>query len=359
MWKIRKAVGEHAKEIIGLHNLIYQTPKTEEEFLWLYQRNPNGPGQAWFATDQDNDAILSARPIFPWRVRVLGKEVIAAQAGDALTHPAYRRKGIFTSLMRAAWSDLAEQGIPFIYTFPNEASISIHRKVETGVSVHTGGYEVGRLRRMVKYLQTQQLLSPILGRNFVSEKAGKFVDVMAPLLTERHVRDCSAQVTITTVRRFDNRFDVLWNRASQAFSVIGVRDSKYLNWRYADNPKKRYILLSAERGEEVLGFAILEIKHLSNGLTEGYLAELFAGRDTRTVKHLIVEMADYCRKHGVARIVAWASEGCDYARALQSMGFIPRKDVAYFVVHVLSDLPYREVLLDNKNWFVTLGDRDV
>jgi len=359
MWKIRKAIGEEAKEIIKLYNLAYDKPKTEEDYEWLYDRNPSGASYVWLAIDEDNGLTVSARPVFPWRMKILDNELIATQAGDALTHPNYRRRGIFTALVEAAWSELRERGIPLTYSFPIEASLSIHRKARVRSDGYTGCHEVGFLRRMVKPLQVQELLVYRYGSNLSWKYLGRGIDIMMRLLTERAAWSRSRRLIIKKVLYFDQRFDALWKRASKHYKVIAVRDSKFLNWRYIDTPKKRHTVISAEAGEDVLGFAVIEIAQLGHGLKEAYLVEVFPIDDSKVVNALLSSVMQYCRELNFSKIIAGALEGSDYAKILLRAGFISRQDRLPLVIHIHSEMPFAQILLDSKNWFITWGDLDI
>lgn len=352
MWKLKRAIGGEAKEILGLFDLVYQNGRSKEEFQWLYQNNPSGPARAWLAVDEGSGTILSARPVFPWRMKVLNKEVIVAQAGDAMTHPAYQGRGIFTSLVKTAWSELAEQGIPLVYTFPNDASMSIHRKV-------IGGTEVVRLRRMVKPLRTHDLFSKMFGRNIFSRWLGRALEFVMKILTENQTPLRARDLAIREVKRFDRRFDALWEQASKQFEVVCVRDSKFLNWRYIDTPKNRHIVLSVEQANEVLGFAVLEIEQSNSAGKSAYVVDLFAIQDPRVLRSLLSGVVTYFRERGVVRITAWVAEESNLARVFKRAGFISRSDSISVVVHLLTDAPHNHVLLERSNWFITLGDRDI
>ena len=354
-----RVIGEEAKEVITLHNLIYHRPRTEDEFLWLYHRNPRGPSTTWFAIDQEKGTTVGARPVFPWRMKILDAQVVVTQAGDALTHPDYRGLGIFTALVKAAWSELRQQAIPITYSFSVDGSLSVYRKVKIGPEPYTGCHEIGFFRRMVRPLQLHELLVRTFGRNVFSKCLSRASAVLLRLPLAIPACNRSRPLIIKELRHFDRRFDVLWERASTPYKVLTVRDCTFLNWRYINTPSKRHIVLSAEEGKEVLGFAVFEIGESVEGSKEGHLVEVFAIADPRVVRSLLTAVMKYCLKHNVSKISAWSLEGSDYARTLRRAGFIPRPDRLSFAVHIHADTPYAHVLLDSKNWFVTLGDRDL
>lgn len=51
-----------------------------------------------------------------------GKQCLAAQSGDTMTHPAHGGKGLFTTLAKMTYELAKQEGIQFIFGFPNENS---------------------------------------------------------------------------------------------------------------------------------------------------------------------------------------------------------------------------------------------
>jgi GNAT superfamily N-acetyltransferase len=60
--------------------------------------------------------------VFPFIVTHLGTEYIAAQSGDTMTHPNHRGKGLFIALAKQTYELAKQEGITFVFGFPNENS---------------------------------------------------------------------------------------------------------------------------------------------------------------------------------------------------------------------------------------------
>jgi GNAT superfamily N-acetyltransferase len=60
--------------------------------------------------------------VFPIKLQKDGKELLAAQSGDTMTHPDHRGKGLFVSLANETYKLAKELGVHFIFGFPNENS---------------------------------------------------------------------------------------------------------------------------------------------------------------------------------------------------------------------------------------------
>lgn len=60
--------------------------------------------------------------VFPVRVRVAGRHMLAAQSGDTMTAPQHRMKGLFVQAARRAYQIAKDEGVAFVFGFPNENS---------------------------------------------------------------------------------------------------------------------------------------------------------------------------------------------------------------------------------------------
>jgi hypothetical protein len=210
------------------------------------------------------------RPIFPWRVSVNGRELRAMQAGDAMTHPEYRGRGLFSTLVRTAWSDLKDNGVPFGFSFSNPGSLSVCRKMAVGPGPRIGTHVVLTFRRMVFPLSLR------LARERFGAPAGlvKHLDV-AYRAFRRHRWLPTGSLSAFKVTRFDGEFDELWHRTSREYGVMTVRDSRYLNWRFMDTPSGRFQVLGLRSRGTLVGYVAYEV----DAWGSGWIADLFCRPD--------------------------------------------------------------------------------
>lgn len=60
--------------------------------------------------------------IFPCKTVIKGKTILCAQSGDTMTHPNHRGKGLFIKLAKETYRLARENGICFVFGFPNDNS---------------------------------------------------------------------------------------------------------------------------------------------------------------------------------------------------------------------------------------------
>lgn len=75
----------------------------------------------YLAYDQENQAA-AYYGVFPCYINYNGRQVLSAQSGDTMTHPAHQGKGLFTRLARLTYDLAKELKVQFIFGFPNANS---------------------------------------------------------------------------------------------------------------------------------------------------------------------------------------------------------------------------------------------
>lgn len=60
--------------------------------------------------------------VFPVKAQYENKEFLAAQSGDTMTHPDHRGKGLFITLAKMTYELAKQNGVEFIFGFPNQNS---------------------------------------------------------------------------------------------------------------------------------------------------------------------------------------------------------------------------------------------
>jgi hypothetical protein len=125
-------------------------------------------------------------------------------------------------------------------------------------------------------------------------------------------------LSITTLERFDDRIEELFEEAARAFDFLVVRSRDYLNWRYCEPAAGRFTVRVAEEEGRLLGYLVFRIAE-----GEGYVADLLAlpGR-TDVVRSLIEDALHLLREAAVAQVTCWMISRHPYNGILQRYGFI-------------------------------------
>jgi hypothetical protein len=167
-------------------------------------------------------------------------------------------------------------------------------------------------------------------------------------------------VTVSRVDTFDDRFDALWERARWNYSILLIRDRRYLQWRFMERPDARYTTFIVTRGLDLVGYLVMRSTEKS-GTRWGYIVDFLVDDRSVSLFALLV-------RHGIEQLRQESIKaiGCravtpPFRRALYRQGFVrgwsgPR---GYLRINAETTHPRADLLLDARLWFVTMGDGDL
>ena len=300
-----------------------------EELRWRYANAPFG-AEVWIA--KYNNRTIGLRPSVRRRIKVDGESYECAQFMNAMTHPGFRRKGIYSSLLKESVSDLRRQGISMIYTFPNNKSFPIYRKLE-------GWTWIGDLKLLVKPIV------PIPKRKYISS----YGEVGGALATMR-------------ISEFNSGFkDFL--AVCLGHRVAIDRMVSYLNWRYMERPGIKYAVYSIRRKDDISGYIVLRTKRIY-GISIGIVSEFMVQEgDTLSTRALLQVGIGWLRDRGARLVVFGCSPNSWILDSVRNEGFLCLHKRLLFrrspvVVRITNDFKACDALLNINNWLVMLGDND-
>jgi len=334
-----QAGDEHG--ILALWNEVFGegdpafTPRTLEQWRWLYDRNP--AGRQVVVAVEESGRVIAHYACIPARAQLGGEVVIAGQGADSMVHADYRRglrrEGAFVQTARAYFATLGRWPVcGFGYGFPNRKAYP--------VGVRLLGY-----RPVVKPLLT-------LYRNFFESPDDDAVG-------SAH----AGAAQVVEVGRIGPELDALWERLRPSFPAALVRDSTYLRWRYDGCPWLGYRRF-AVRDRDGRGGpggaprAFFVTRSNWQRLPIQALVDFLGEPDDAAAVGLALRTATrLAREAGQARVEAWWPEQSPFFRHALAAGF--RAEPCQYA---LCAMLYRENPdLDwlRGRWYYTIGDSDV
>jgi hypothetical protein len=298
----------------------------QEDWNRKYFQNPCGESFAYAATDGEN--VVSFYSYHPQLILINGAERIIYQDADAMTDPAYRRRGLYRRLKQMADEQLISMHIPFAISFPNETNLLATKEF--------GAVFVGYLTRWVKPVSTMKYR----GIRKCAVCAGI---ITSSILTGKRPTD-----NVELVEVYDERFDAVWNLVKHQFGISGVHDSRYLKWRYQG---RKNIFAWLHGKEEPVGLVIAE-------RYDDYLCIhdlLISTSNLSKFKELIAALRAFCIENSLNRI-SFPTLGSTYSHLLRWSGFFPLKGKSPFRLNQLAIDPQQWA--NEKEWFISNTDRD-
>jgi hypothetical protein len=112
---------ESILHLYTLHERVYGKACPAGYFHKKYNTAYTGTGFIGFIALYNTEPV-AYYGVIPMFVSIRNSPVLAAQSCDTMTHPAHRKKGLFTELAMHTFALAKEQGIHFIFGFPNQHS---------------------------------------------------------------------------------------------------------------------------------------------------------------------------------------------------------------------------------------------
>jgi GNAT superfamily N-acetyltransferase len=255
-------VAELAKVVYGSDAL------TNVSYLdWKFNRNPSG--KAIVAVCECQDRVIGITALFPQVFKSGSSTWRGACGGDLMVDPQFRRQGIFIALVRSLFDWVAED-IAFVYGVRSLKSSTVGGLFKYFEYVNIG--DVNTLTKYLRVLSSIRALSFSLRPTLTSLRwyLGSMRELISVVvicsLSSLIVHSMNGRIPseggdvilISEMDRlvFGEEFNRLWEEVKDSLPITVVKNSAYLNWRYA-NPAGRYVGFRACVNGVLRGYAIL------------------------------------------------------------------------------------------------------
>ncbi len=314
--------------ILKLFQYAYGKERSLRHWRWKFCENPVGQ-QIMLAVTEAGEVVGQYAGL-PVRAAEGGRLFLLSQAVDSMVDPRFRRglqnPGLQITLVRRFFEEyMGPDKGAMAYGFP----IPVYR----GLLVRTG---IGTVVRKVMQLKRE------LAKG--EEAPGG--------------RLASLRYQIEQVPRFPPAVDELCQRCQQELPLAIIRDSRYLNWRYADCPDVAYAkLLATDRWTgRVGGVAVLRLG--LDGRPAAFLVDWLVPWRRR---YLAEALLQYCHAvaaaSGLSCIEAWFPENAPQFQFLQTRGYQPTPTTYELTVTVFHEELSPDWL--QGHWYFTMGDSDI
>ena len=261
-------------------------------WMWKHERNPFGRSLVLLA-EQDG-RLVGMRSFMRWELRYSGGTIKAAKPVDTVTHPNYRRQGIFSSLTRAAMGIARSEGVSVVFNTPNDDSLPGYRKL--------GWRSPGRLPIRVRPVRPLRVLSSLLTGGIaraVDSQTKSGHQPAANLFGERR----SLEPLLSSLPLIPG------------YSTRRSRD--FLEWRYTQHPHRHYFVETISDCDALRGLLFYGFQW-RRGLRTATISDILAA-ETSTCGNLL---RGILRKLDVDVVTAHAGVGTPTDRLLRRHGFI-------------------------------------
>lgn len=328
--------------IAALLNDVQNAGRSIEQWTRQFADNPCEKRPIIYLAD-DNGKVIGHEALNTMLMSYLGGDLYAGLSCDTLVHPDYRGQRLATKLFHAATDTAYQEGLSFIYGFPNQNSY--HLLVKT-----LGWSVLGNPIGIVKLLDWHRYLSKRIGQPGIANLAGMVANIIAqPCFTLPRGRSSN----VHEIEEIDARFDELWKAAAQSIKVAVVRDARFLRWRL-NQVGKHYVIFGFEQGGELLGYVVVRKSD-----DTGHIVDLLINpaSEKSVLMSLLGGAEHYLLEAGCAQISAWIP--FIYLNVFRKARYRIRKTAAILCGKELSQSVELAELERIENWYITMIDSDV
>jgi len=310
-----KNVSNFLKDL-GDQNAIHLNPALK--FLkWKYQYNYFAKNTAFLKAIKTKNKIVGICGYLPFKLvtplgikkSIWGMDILFDK--EAIKHP---------FVMLQAWNNeaknLQKSGVSHSLTFPSTKVLFENWQKLGFISVDFYSFEC-RLGRKVD--------------------GGRPVDIF-----------------VKSLKKFNEKVDILFARISKQYDFIAVKSSEYLNWRYKDHPYNRYKIFGAFDKQNKMQAYIIARKDSRDDC--GYILDILGDLESPQYSYAVILKAlAYFKKQSCYKVQIALSHR-EYMQIFKKFGFYPfRKEFCLY----LNDLKsFKKTVYKNKKWHITMGDGD-
>jgi GNAT superfamily N-acetyltransferase len=312
---------------------------------WHYLENPYtslNDIPLWIVKDSERVVGQAATILVELKVQEETRRAIWIL--DFVLFPEYRGQKIGKRLVM-----LARETYPTMFALGiNEQSGNVFRSLDWA--------PMGSVHRYQRLLYPGHALKEIANASPLRDLANLSY---APFRPRPDQAAASQRYTVREVAQFDGSFDDLWQRASAQWPCAVIRNSRFLQWQFMQQPGKKFEVLGLYDKDQLAGYVVLFFRKAEHGNAPAKAAISDICYDATGDEELIDELLKAALRQAIERragsLVTDVLDPGVEAR-LRNFGFWRIKASPEFTLYS----PTRqELMYKPDNWFLSRADSDV
>lgn len=324
------------------------TNSKKEMYEWLFEKNPYNKSGNMMYLLKEGDKVIGCDGLLPNELYVKGKVLLTAHSVKSMTHPDYKKQGIFRMMTENSCERGRQDGVDVVIGLANDQSYPAYQRF---------GWPT--------LFEKEVYVKPILINNILKRRiksgalAGLGNSIYALYMKNKLKSGMDKEIDYEILEETPKEIQGCWDKYKSKYNVLLVRDYKYCNYRYNQRPDVNYVTLLARHNNEIIGFAILH-NSVANGSKMTSAVEFFTDPgNERYIKALANGIAKYCYDNKLEYAVVGTGLFGEYRKVLLKNGFMvtrkaPKNNM--MIAHVLSDKVTLDELAGHEKWHITQGD---
>lgn len=316
-------------------------------FEWSYYHNPYGRPRAWLAIEPSSSRTIGMSAAFPRRIRINDEVVTGWNTGDFSIDQDFRTLGVAIKLRRVVQKAVNCGEMPFLYAYPVDRMRVVLER--------TGHQAIGKFTRHGMILRTDELIEKFIGRGLTARVFASLANFVAPAQWSHRFASKQYQFHLQARNHFGPEFDDLFERVRERFTIMTVRDSRFLHWRFVENPLEReFRIFRLEQGGRLQGYAVLGFVGPAVRILD-----LLVDGDHLAIRTLLLNLIRWARANRVCTLAIRALPTSNVLEEARPLGFLFQDHKDAGVVVYARNENLIATVTKAEHWFMTQADRDV
>ena len=305
--------------VLALWKIAFGKELALDIWRWKYADNPFG-NRILLTLDPDNEIAVVMYSGVPYRTNWNGRTVEMVQLMDIMSHPDYRKTGLFVKSAEsyfdlfAGGDSVLYYGIPGQYHYDIGAKYLAYSGLESGVAYFEG--------------EPRALARP----------AGMFSGRL----------EASDEV--------DSGLDQLWSDLEGHYPLSVIRDAAFLRWRFGSHPTRRYTIYTfrSSLARKLRACAVVAFDNET-----ATIVDLVLPPEQKTGVDFLAQVAAACAARGAEKVAVWVPGSHFSAVVLGAAGFVSKPEPLGIVPTARSFDPDLEIPWVSDNLYYTMADSDL
>lgn len=327
--------------------------KSLDHLCWQYIDGPINalPLAALGLSDERgiNGKLAGIYAVFRSNFLCEGINVTGCQSLDTLTSQEFRGKGLFNSLANIVYDRCRNEGVGFVYGFPN------------GNSAH------GFFKKLdwVNLDPVPFLIRPINLSYFIKKLPipGSIKSIIPSIRIEAKKPIVPSGVNIKYNIDYDFDYEKLWGEFSRGLVLALDRSPDYMNWRLGRRPGSNYRNICSYDSDGTLTAICIYTVIEKHGGRIGYIMDLINLPNSKNHGALCLKLAlNKICSEGADAVLAWNFENSPNNESYRKARFfrMPEK-IRPIELHFgvgIFDPSLKEIVSNRENWYISYLDSD-
>ena len=322
---------------------------------WKYKNNNAGFHKNWILiarANQDNrvGGHYTAIPVY---ISCNKKSILSAQSVDTLTHVDFRKQGVFTELAKQCYVQLTNDGVDFIYGYPNDNSYPGFVKKLKWDHIFT-------VEELVFILNAKKITElkfrNMLLRFFINIGVNTFFAFRKNINSSRNKNFNISAINIENVNA-----KLIDDWLSSGYGYYIDRSPAYLKWRYDENPIDKDIkIFEIKLADKVVGYYILKLKdypHRKNLRVAHIMELLFDPENPGIFKMIVNDIINKSLESGADIVHGYSHKAQSDYSMYRKYGFI-KYDNKNYIIRMNQNKDLYPGIQEPGKWYISLGDSD-